>query len=212
MTLSAKIFSVVIWVWALSIASFAQTPERRAANPRTQEEMASNSSVDAAVANELGLLRKSLQTLNERLRVISETLVNDKDGDAKEQEARISTGLDLLGRAEQRAELLRKQLFEMLERETALKSRLAQMDEEMRPESIERAASLVGSTRTAEIRDTRRRVLENDRRGYESLLNQTSQARQRLEDDVRQADAMVGRLRQRLFPLIDKEIEKINPN
>jgi hypothetical protein len=82
----------------------------------------------------------------------------------------------------------------------------------MRPESIERAASLVGSTRTAELRDVRRRVLENDRKGYESLLSQTSQSRLRLEDDVRQADAMVSRLRQRVLPLIEKEIDKINPN
>jgi hypothetical protein len=70
----------------------------------------------------------------------------------------------------------------------------------------------IGTTRTTELRDTRRRVLENERKGIESLLNLTSQSRIRLEEDVRQADQLVSRLRQRLFPLIEKEIDKINPN
>jgi hypothetical protein len=70
----------------------------------------------------------------------------------------------------------------------------------------------IGTTRTSELRDTRRRVLENERKGLESLLVLSTQGRLRLEDDVRQADQMVARIRQRLFPLIDKEIEKINPN
>ena len=69
----------------------------------------------------------------------------------------------------------------------------------------------IGGTRTAEMRDTRRRVLENDKRGVENLLNITVQSRIRLDEDVRQADQLVGRLRQRLFPLIEKEIDKINP-
>lgn len=216
MTMRVKIFSVVIWVLALGTVSLAQTPERRLTNsrPQAQEQSLNGGSIDT-VASELGLLRKSLQTLNDRLRVISETLLapDQKQGDSpKEQQARISASLDLLSRAEQRAEVLRKQLLELTERETALRSRLMQIEEDMRPENIERAASLIGSTRTAEMRDVRRRVLENDRRGYESLLSQTSQSRLRLEDDVRQADAMVSRLRQRVLPSIEKEIDKLTPN
>ena len=79
-------------------------------------------------------------------------------------------------------------------------------------DSIDRSLSLVGTTRTPDLRDARRRMLENDRKGVESLLNLASQSRARLEDDVRQADAMVARLRQRLLPLIDKQIDDINPN
>ncbi len=125
---------------------------------------------------------------------------------------RISTNLDLLTRTEERAGVLRKQLIESIEKETALKSRLTQIDEEMRPENIERTMSGIGTTRTAELRDTRRRVLENERKGLESLLLLSTQGRLRLEEDVRQADQLVSRIRQRLFPLIDREIEKINPN
>jgi hypothetical protein len=153
------------------------------------------------------------------LREISEKVVapdsnrtgaqTDRQGD---RQGRIVSSFDLLARAEQRAETLRRELLDRIEKETLLKSRLVQIDEDMRPESVERPLNPFGTTRTAELRDNRRRVLENDRAGFERLLNQTTQSRVRLEDDVKQADSLVVRIRQRVLPLIEKEIEKLNQN
>ena len=201
----------------------AQTGERRAAGAAAQTQEQQQTAVVASpadpVANEISLLRRSLQTLNTRLRDISEKMFGPdaaartgEGGD--ERQKRIAQNLDLLSRTEQRAETLRKQLIELTEKETAFKTRMMQLDEDMRPDSIDRSVMLVGSigsTRTSELRDTRRRVLDNERKGVESLYNQTAASRARLEEDVRQADALVGRLRQRLLPLIEKEVDKINP-
>jgi hypothetical protein len=202
------------------IPSLAQTSERRQTNSTSQAQeqllgLPAGANSIETVANELELLRKSLQTLNARLREISEKVLapgSGAVGAAGDKGDRLARSLDLLTRTEQRAELLRKQLFELIEKETSLKTRLVQIDEEMRPESIERTMNLVGTTRTAEMRDTRRRVLDNERKGVESLMIQTGQSRLRLEEDVKQADALVYKLRQRLFPLIDREIDKIEPN
>jgi len=221
MTIQPKVFPVVVCVVIVfSIPSFAQTPERRQANstPQAQEQLpnlAPNANSMDIVANEIGLLRKSLQTLNLRLREISDKVLapDSNQGSASNaKQNRIALNLEVLTRAEQRAEALRKELLERIERETSLRSRLVQIEEEMRPESIERALNPIGSTRSVELREVRRRVLENERRGFESLLSQTVQSRLRLEDDVKQADSLVSKLRQRLIPLIEKEIEKINPN
>ena len=216
MTMKLKLALVSGWLITFSISSFAQTAENRPPNPTPQAQAQTpNYGSSDAVASEIALLRKSLQTLNTRLREISEKLLasDPKTVDSmKDQQNRISLSLELLGKAEQRAEILRKQLLELIEKETSLRSRLVQIEEEMRPESIERASSLVGSTRTMELREVRRRVLENERRGFESLLKQTSEIRLRLEDDVKQADALVIKIRHRVFPLIEKEIEKLNPD
>jgi hypothetical protein len=169
------------------------------------------------VANEISLLRKSLQTLNTRLRDIGEKFFGPdapKAGDgADDRQKRIAQSIELLSRTEQRAEVMRKQLIELTEKETAFRTRMMQLDEDMRPDSIDRSLMVgsIGTTRTSDLRDTRRRVLDNERRGVEGLLNQTSQSRARLEEDVRQADALVARMRMRLLPLIEKEIDKINP-
>jgi len=167
-----------------------------------------------ALTNEVAALRQSLQTLNNRLKTISDELFapDKKDQDKSlDSVKKVATGLDLLAHAEERAEVLRKQLIELIEKETAYKVRMGQFDEDMRPENIERATVGMGGTRTAEMRDTRRRALENEKRGIENLLSVTTQSRLRLEEDVRQADQLVTRLRQRLFPLIEREIDKINP-
>ncbi len=221
MTMQVRFLPIAFCIVLLPcVSSFAQTPERRQTNstppaPEQSSTLPPNANSIDIVANEIGLLRKSLQTLNSRLREISEKVSasgTNQGGSADEKQNRIAFNLDILTRAEQRAEILRKQLLELIEKETSLRSRLVQIEEDMRPENIERTMTLLGSTRTVEIRDARRRVLENERKGFESLLNQTAQIRIRLEDDVRQADSMVFKIRQRIFPLIDKEIEKINPN
>jgi hypothetical protein len=215
-SLPAAVFVVMLF----SIPSLAQTSDRRqtTTNPQTQEQTPSlppNASSLEIVANEMGLLRKSVQTLNQRLREISDKVVapgSSQSGPSSGPTNRLSLNLEILTKAEQRAEALRKELLERIEREASLRSRLAQNDEDIRPENIERALNPIGTTRTVEMRDTRRRVLENERRGFDALLMQISQSRARLEEDVKQADALVTRLRQRILPLIDREIEKINPN
>ena len=221
MSMRATSLPIVICLLALfSTESFAQSVERRPASATSQGQEQSatptpaGNSIDA-VASEIDLLRKSVQTLNIRLREISEKLSapDSKPGaGSNNSQSRVAANLELLGRAEDRVGILRKQLLELIEKDTSYKSRLAQIDEDMRPENIERALSGVGTTRTAEIRDVRRRSLDIEKRGLETLVYLTSQSRPRLEEDLRQAESLVSKLRQRLLPLIDKEIEKINPN
>lgn len=192
------------------LTAAAQTAERRqtGAPPQTQEQTPNAAPLD--VAGEISLLRRSVQTLSARLRELGEKAFAPDA--SKDVLGKISSNMELLSRAELRAETLRKQLIELIEKETAFRTRLVQLDEDMRPDGIDRSISLVGSTRTPEVREARRRVIENERRGVENLLNITNQSRLRLEDDVRQADLLVFKIRQRVLPLIEKEVEKINPN
>jgi hypothetical protein len=181
-----------------------------AAQTSTQSPAGSNST--EAITNELAQVSKSLETLNTRLKVIAEELLApDSRQNDDEKVRQIATNLNILTHTEERAEVLRKQLIELIEKETSYRMRSAQLDEDMRPENIERALSGYGTTRTIEMRDARRRALESERRGVDSLLYLIGQSRQRLEEDVRQADLLVSKFRQRLFPLIDKQLQKLNP-
>ena len=173
-----------------------------------------SSTSDPALTAEVAGLRQSVQTLNSRLKLISDELFEpEKKNEDKSLDTvkKVTISIDLLTHAEERAEVLRRQLIDMIDKETTLRSRTTQMDEDLAPQNIDRSMAGIGGTRTAEMRDTRRRVLENDKRGTDNLLSITVQGRIKLEEDVRQADMLVNKLRQRLFPLIDKEIDKINP-
>ena len=195
----------------IALVAVTVTADRVSAQTSSQAVQPSSASTDL-VAGELALLRKSLQTLNSRLQAITEELLSpDSKQSDNEKVKQIATNLDLLTHTEERAEVLRKQLIELIEKETAYRTRMTQMDEDMRPENIERSMAGIGGTRTAEMRDTRRRSLDSERKGLETLLSITAQSRIRLEEDVRQADLLVAKFRQRLFPLIDKQLEKLNP-
>jgi len=212
MTIHAKVLLIGFALTLLVTPAVAQ--KSSAALSRTTVSIGQSPSTNSgdALTNEVAELRKSVQTLNARLKAITEELLSPDTKESDNQKVKqIATNLDLLSHTEERAEVLRKQLLELIEKETTYRTRLTQMDEDIRPENIERALAGIGGTRTAEMRDTRRRSLDSERKGLESLLALTSQSRIRLEEDVRQADQLVARFRQRLFPLIQKQLDKLNP-
>ncbi len=211
MTIRPRVFPIVVLIALVAASAEAQTSKAARSSTALSIVQTPPNSADA-LTNEVAELRKSVQTLNDRLKAIAEELLSPDSKENDNQKVKqVATNLELLTETEQRAEVLRKQLIELIEKETSYRTRLTQMDEDIRPENIERSMAGVGTTRTTELRDTRRRSLESERRGLESLLAITAQSRLRLEEDVRQADQLVSRFRQRLFPLIEKQLDKLNP-
>jgi hypothetical protein len=214
MTTSARLLTAALCVLTLLCAGArAQTSPPAGTIPLPKEQPAAVSA--DPVANEIALLRKSLQTLNARLREITEKVFSPeavKPGDAPAgKQNPIAQNLDILSRAEQRAEGMRRTLLEMTEKETAYRTRIMQLDDDLRSDSIDRSLSGVGTTRTPDLRDLRRRQLDNERKGVEILLGQATSSRVRLEDELKQADLLVARIRQRLLPIIEREIDKLQP-
>jgi hypothetical protein len=92
--------------------------------------------------------------------------------------------------AAQTAENLRGQLRDVQAREAALQSRAQQLDEALKPENIERALAGIGSTRPEELREQRRRQLDNEKAGVLNQLEQLAASRARLESAILTADAL----------------------
>jgi hypothetical protein len=124
-----------------------------------------------------------------------------------EKQKRLLLNLDILTRAEQRSESLRKQLFEMIEKESALKTRLDQIEIDMRPEAIERTLQLAGSMKPEEVRENRRKSLAAERSNVQSLLNQVQSTRNVLDLSMQRADQMVEKLRTKLEKDIDNALK-----
>jgi hypothetical protein len=88
-----------------------------------------------------------------------------------------------------RAARLRAQLTEIQAQETEVQTRLAQIDEAIKPENIERSLAGIGSTRPEELREARRRQLELQRKGLQSQLDSLAATRTRLENAIASAEA-----------------------
>lgn len=202
----------VLAVALFSVSGSAQN--NKTVPPVNTAEIISVNPTDA-LTNELSQLRKTLQNLNSRLRDLNPNALtpNAKTETPEDRQKKILKSLEIMSSAELRAENLRKSLVESVEKENAIRTRVIQLEEDMRPENVERSLNTVGlGTRAVEQREARRRSLENERAGLRTLLAQMEQSRARLEDDVRQADTLVVRLRQRVLPLIEREVEVLTSN
>jgi hypothetical protein len=91
--------------------------------------------------------------------------------------------------AESAPERLRAQLRETEAQETALQERARQLDEELKPENIERSLALTGSTRPEELREQRRKELEREKEKVRAQLEQLAASRTRLQAAISTADA-----------------------
>lgn len=131
----------------------------------------------------------------------------NKKVDDLEKERRTDLIQERLTRAEQRAEGLQTQLRDVLEKEAGLQAQMDRVDEQLRPESIERQAALTGTFRPDELRDTIRRQLDAEKRRIRTQLDVLQGSRTRLETALNNADQLVGRLRTQLDEAMQRELE-----
>ena len=83
---------------------------------------------------------------------------------------------------------LKAQLLDVQGREDALRSHLAQLDEAIKPENIERSLAGVGSTRPEELREARRKQLSIERNGVLAQVQTLETSRMRLETAISNAE------------------------
>jgi hypothetical protein len=91
--------------------------------------------------------------------------------------------------AHERAADLRAHLVEIQAKQAELQTRLAQLEEDLKPENIERSLAGVGSVHPEELREARRRKLEIEKKGVQSQLDVLATSRSRLESAIAAADA-----------------------
>lgn len=154
------------------------------------------------VDEKLDRITRRLNELNRQIAAMESSRRNEYD----DRQRRLMMNLDILTRAEQRAETLRRQLFELIEKENSTKTRLEQLEFDMRPESVDRAVAFAGTLRPEELRELRRKNLDVEKRNLQSLLTEIQKTRTNLEMNVEKADQLVEKLRSKLEKDIDEAL------
>ena len=141
------------------------------------------------------------------------TAGTSKQEPIKTMQEKMAFYLDLLTKTESRAESLRKNLFEMIERENRVKSQIKNLEYSLRPEMIRNAAALSGSLRPEQIRAERAKLLQEELSNLRSLLGQVTSNRTRIENALTGADQLVDKVRRRfeyyVSQTLDKDLEDI---
>jgi hypothetical protein len=91
--------------------------------------------------------------------------------------------------AQDRANTLRLQLEEVKTKQLDLQSRLQSLEEQAKPENIEKSLAGIGSTKPEDLRELKRRQLESEKASIQKQLTLLGESRTRLESGIAQADA-----------------------
>ncbi len=156
--------------------------------------------------NKIDEVNSGIKDLKTRVKSLESTKQNQYD----EKQKRLLLNLDILSRAEQRAENLRKQLYDLIDKENSIKTRIEQIDNDSRPEMIERSVALVGTLHPEDLRDARKKSLQAEKVNLATLLNQIVANRANLETNVQKSDTLVDKLRTKLEKDIDDALVEDN--
>ena len=168
---------------AEDIPAEEETPARRTRPRAARREQAPSETEE---------LRRTVNTLSQTVTRLSDELTSLRG------EQRTLVDLERLTRAEQRAEGLRAQLRDVTDKEFNFQDRLAQIEQELQPDAIERRSALIGSLNPSAVREQIRLSLERERERIQRQLEMLAQSRTRLEAAVASADLEVDRLRARV--------------
>ena len=91
--------------------------------------------------------------------------------------------------AAQTADNLRLQLIDIQSKAAELEARARQLEENVKPENIERSLAGIGSTKPEELREFRRRQISIELESVRNKLKILATSRERLESSIRTAEA-----------------------
>jgi phage shock protein A len=156
-----------------------QTQPKKSKNPSTSSDQKED-------------MQQTITTLSNQV-----TKLNDKLTQMQEDD-RYQLDMERLTRAEQRAEQIRSQLIDTQTKIADLESKLDQVEYSLKPENIDRVAQGMGTLHPEEVRESRKKQLENEKARLEAQLKILDTSKTRLETSSANADAEVDSLRAKL--------------
>ena len=179
---------IIIAATMLPISILAQDTKPKDAPEPAQ---ASTPSAD----EELTKLRKQVQQLSTEVNRLRAELAK------LERYKTIDYTRELMLKEEQRVRDLQKELIDIGDKEIALQKRLDEIEEEQRPDRIERSLAGVGSVKPEEERAAISTRLSNEKRRIQTQMETLRTSRTRIPPLIANAEESIARLRQRLSEL-----------
>jgi chromosome segregation ATPase len=146
-------------------------------------------------------MKKTIRTLSTQVDKLSDKLNQMEEGQ------RSLVDLERLSRAEARSTALRAELRDVQAKEADLEARAEDIDYALKPENIERSTAGYGTTHPEELREQRRKQLENERLRVRKQLDGLVSSHTRLDQAIATSDAEVERLRKKLDAVDEAAIQ-----
>jgi chromosome segregation ATPase len=152
----------------------------------------SNTNSNSAPAEDPASMKRTIRTLSNQV-----DKLNDKLSEMQTSQQSM-VDLERLSRAEQRSSQLRTELRDVESKKADLEVHLEMVENDLKPENIERAVAGYGTTRPEELRAQRQKVLENDRTRTRQQIDQLTASESRIQQAIATQDVEIDRLQKKL--------------
>lgn len=203
------IFLIMVVLTLSARATFGQGVQPQKPAENLPSSTPANGNPIDNISSEITKISKSLQTFNKRIKDLLDQFALNKGSQLNDKQQKLLLGFEILNRAEARLVILQKFQIELAEKESSVRSRLAQVEQDARPESLDRNVAFIGTTKTDELREGRRRTLEAERGSLSNLLSQIRGNLTQTSNELRQAEVLVQSLRKKILPQIELEISDL---
>jgi|SRR5215510_1224808 len=160
--------------------------------PPTNENAGAGETTSPTPTPDPEAMKKTIQALSNQVDKLTDK-INQMD-----ESQRSLVDLERLARAEQRSSQLRSEQRDVQAKIGELEVRLEDVTFALKPENVDRATAVYGTTRPEELRAQRRKQLETERDRVQRQLEQLRASDLRLTEAIATSDAEIERLQQRL--------------
>ena len=159
----------------------------------------------AMIANELGNISRSVQTMNERLKAVLDK-GSPSTSVIAEPRQKMVVGIQALTAAELRVIQFQTAQYDLAQKLNDTRAKLAQTELDLRPRNIDRSVAFEGTTETEELRESRRQRLQGDRLVLQQNLKQFQGDLATNAEKLQEAQLFADKLRRIYLPQMEREM------
>jgi len=190
-----RILSALLSVLFLSMTSIGQNagPEQgRQSAPRSSDPIEN-------ISNDVARTARAVESLSRTWTEFTKTFSTNQGLQLDDRQRSLILALEVLNRFETSLANMQKLRFDLTERQTTAGTRIAQLSDDLLPESIDRWISTRGTTDAEGLRNIRRQTLTKQYREWQTLMLQITKELDKTLDDIQRTEIQVRNLRSRVF-------------
>lgn len=158
------------------------------------------------ISSDTARMARAVEALSRSWGEFTKTFSTNQGLQLDEKQKSLILALEVLNRLEASLANMQKLRFELTERQTNATSRIAQLNDDLLPESIDRWVSLRGTTDAETLRSNRRQALTRQLREWQNLLVQITRELESTLVDIRRTELQVKGLRDRVFAEAERRL------
>lgn len=151
------------------------------------------------ISNDVARTARAVEALSKTWGEFAKAFSTNQGLQMDERQRSLLLALEVLNRFEVSLANMQKLRFDLAERQTSATTRIAQLNDDLLPESIDRSISMRGTTDAENLRTIRRQALTRQLKEWQTHLAQITRELDSTLEDIRRTDLQVKNLRIRIF-------------